>query len=296
MTINASITVTMLIEMPVPPCEAVVTCMIRPPACNAPTSRPPNRVPHGVERPSRATVIASKPTLESMPGTTWKEVAPSVRMIAPARPARPPAISIACTVELDTLMPAVRAAAGLAPTARSRKPMVLRESSHQTPSAAATARMMPTLKSRPAAERGQLGVAVDELAALRVAGLLEALDAQQVLQPGQGDVVEHDRGDHLVRAGAGLEVTGDEAPERAEDDAGQDRDDHVQPGGQVPAEADQTGADRAEDDLALATDVEQAGAERQRDAQTGADQRRRGGDRRGDRAEDAADAAVVARS
>src|SRR5205807_4133495 len=101
-----------------------------------------------------------------------------------------------------------------------------------------------------------------------------------------------DRGDHLVRAGAGLEVTGDEAPERAEDDAREDRDDHVQPGGQMPAEADQTGADRAEDDLALATDVEQAGAERERDAKAGADQRGGRGDRGGDRAEDARDAAV----
>ena len=45
-------------------------------------------------------------------------------------------------------MPAVRAAAGFAPTARSRKPMVLRDITHHTRAAAAIASRMPMSKLR----------------------------------------------------------------------------------------------------------------------------------------------------
>ncbi len=42
-------------------------CMRKPPALNAPNSRPAKSVPHGVEPPSSATVMASKPMPASMP-------------------------------------------------------------------------------------------------------------------------------------------------------------------------------------------------------------------------------------
>ena len=45
------------------------------------------------------------------------------------------------------------------------------------------------------------------------------------------------------------------------------------PGGRCQAEADVGGYDRAEDGLALSTDVEQAGTEGQPDTKPGADQR-----------------------
>ena len=61
-----------------------------------------------------------------------------------ARPARPPAISMTSAQLRSTLMPALRAARGLAPTVRNWKPMVLRESSQATPAAAAIATRKPT--------------------------------------------------------------------------------------------------------------------------------------------------------
>ena len=43
-------------------------CIEKPPALNAPNRMPATKMPHGVERPSSATVIASKPMPASMPG------------------------------------------------------------------------------------------------------------------------------------------------------------------------------------------------------------------------------------
>jgi hypothetical protein len=86
-------------------------------------------------------VSASNPMLDEIPCVTWYDVAPPSTITTPARPARAPASAIASIVLLATFMPAVRAAAGLAPTARSRNPMVLRENSHHTPIADAMPRM-----------------------------------------------------------------------------------------------------------------------------------------------------------
>ena len=63
---------------------------------------------------------------------------------APPSPARPPASSMASTQVRPTLIPAVRAALGLAPTVRNWNPVVLRASSHHTPPAAASATRNPT--------------------------------------------------------------------------------------------------------------------------------------------------------
>ena len=48
----------------------------------------------------------------------------------------------------STLIPAVRAALGLAPTVRNSKPVVLRSSSHHTAAAAARASRKPALTRR----------------------------------------------------------------------------------------------------------------------------------------------------
>ena len=65
-------------------------------------------------------------------------------MVAADSPARPPAIRNASTQTRSTLMPALRAALGLAPTVRNWKPTVLRESSQAVAAAAATAIRNPT--------------------------------------------------------------------------------------------------------------------------------------------------------
>ena len=65
-----------------------------------------------------------------------------------ASPASPPASSMASTQVRSTLIPAVRAALGLAPTVRNWKPIVLRFSSHHTPAAASRASRKPALIRR----------------------------------------------------------------------------------------------------------------------------------------------------
>ena len=90
------------------------------------------------------------------------------------------------------------------------------------------------------------------------------------------DPVEHDRRDHLVGARRRLQQAGDAAPHRA----GRARPDHAEHDVQQRrhrverrAEPDRhVGADEV---LALAADVEQAAAERERHRQAGEDQRRR---------------------
>src|SRR6185437_15762088 len=63
----------------------------------------------------------------------------------PASPKSTPDSTMTRAVLRDTFMPAVRAALGLAPTARSEKPNVDRVSNHQQPTAAAIAISRPAL-------------------------------------------------------------------------------------------------------------------------------------------------------
>ena len=188
-------------------------------------------------------------------------------------------------------MPAVRAASGLAPTARSSKPNVDRLSSHATTAAASSPRIRP----RFVRAAGAGPSSVRQHRRLLCTGLLIASDragsctpfcVMSQLQEEQRDVVQHDRHDDLVGAGAGLEDAGDEAPEPAADDRADQRERAAcSTIGRCELEADQAGADRAEDRLALRADVEQAAAERGRDGEAGEDQRRRVGQRLGDRAQ-----------
>ncbi|SIN19678.1 Uncharacterised protein [Mycobacteroides abscessus subsp. abscessus] len=98
-------------------------------------------MPHGVERPSRATVIASKPKeAATSPVSTFSVPA---TWVAPARPASPPDSSMTTMYPALTLIPAVRAAFGLAPTARRRNPIVERSISQDTNSTARIARTKP---------------------------------------------------------------------------------------------------------------------------------------------------------
>ena len=63
----------------------------------------------------------------------------------------------------------------------------------------------------------------------------------------------------------------------------EDAEQQVQPERQVEREPDEAGEDATEDDLALGADVEQPGAEPDAQAEAGEDQRRRDGERLGQR-------------
>ena len=69
-------------------------CIEKPPALNAPNRMPATKVPHGVDRPSSATVIASKPMPASMPAVKPVVTVPST-WLTPARPSSAPEMSIA---------------------------------------------------------------------------------------------------------------------------------------------------------------------------------------------------------
>ena len=99
---------------------------------------------------------------------------------------------------------------------------------------------------------------------------LEAVDAEPDRDP-----VEHDRRDHLVGAGGRLQDPGDPRPRSAGGGCGDDREHDVKhrrhPG---ERRADPYADDPADGVLALAADVEHAGAERERDREADEDQRR----------------------
>ena len=161
-----------------------------------------------------------------------------------AEPASAPARTIADDVACaPTLMPAVRAASGLAPTARSSKPNVQRSSSQPD------AHRGQQRQDEAQRGRGSAAPSSGGSAALVVHGLADRVVAapgrlkpvlQQERQEVERDVVEHDRGDHLVRAGPGLEDTRDEAPQRAADAPRDERERAGAGRGQVEREARRT--------------------------------------------------------
>jgi hypothetical protein len=152
---------------------------------------------------------------------------------------------------------------------------VLRDSIHQQATASSTAMTNPMGIFATAPTCADLG---DQLGLRDAAGLgglgLERAGDQPPRDAG-GDVVEHDRGDDLVHPATRLEDTGDPPDEGT----GHDARAHAEHG---PEEAVATGRvgdpgaeHGAEDQLALATDVEQAHAQWQHDGQAGEHQRGR---------------------
>ncbi len=112
-------------------------------------------------------------------------------------------------------------------------------------------------------------------------------------------VVEHDGRDDLVHATYGLQEADDPAVERAAGDAEDDDDGHedeARPRGEL--RAGPARGERTDEELALRADIEEAGAERDRDRETGEDERDRRDERLGDvirRAERALDERGVCR-
>ena len=121
----------------------VAACIEDPPARSPPIRMPANTTPIGLLLPSSATVMASNPISPAIPLPSAYSVAPPRIWLAPAMPARPPAITMTPASARLTLIPAVRAAFGLAPTARNSNPMVERSRSHQTKAAAPRASRNP---------------------------------------------------------------------------------------------------------------------------------------------------------
>ena len=102
----------------------------------------------------------------------------------------------------------------------------------------------------------------------------------EVLEEQRGDVVEHQRGDDLVRVQERPKNAGDRPPDRAEHGGGE----HIpttKTRGRSRAELEACArrADRTEIQLSLAADVEEAHAERDGGRETGEGERRRGTDR-----------------
>ena len=71
-------------------------CMAKPPALKAPNSSPAHMMPIGLDRPSRATVIASKPMPASRSVVMPAVTVPST-WLTPARPTSAPEMSITTT-------------------------------------------------------------------------------------------------------------------------------------------------------------------------------------------------------
>ena len=90
-TISAWSTVTSSSEMP------AYDCIWLPPACSAPNSSAASTTPHGLARPSSATVIASKPMLRDDQRRSAAGRG-AEHLVAPPRPASAPAISMTSDV------------------------------------------------------------------------------------------------------------------------------------------------------------------------------------------------------
>jgi hypothetical protein len=145
-------------------------CIRLPPARSAPNRIAASSVPHGRFRPSSATSRPSKPMLPATAGVRACAV-PST-CVAPPRPARPPATTMSSVYVFATLMPAVFAAAGLAPTARSSKPNADRLSNQAIAAVTRTASTMPRLTRRaPPSEASWAEVSTDRLIASDRSGL-----------------------------------------------------------------------------------------------------------------------------
>jgi len=99
---------------------------------------------------------------------------------------------------------------------------------------------------------------------------------QQVGHDLHGNGVEHYRAQHLVDLEAGLEHTGQAAPQAAQDEAAQQRGRQEQPGGPGrQSQGHRRGGQCAQDELPLTTDVDHAAAIGDTDTHT--DEQQRGG-------------------
>ena len=130
---------------------------------------------------------------------------------------------------------------------------------------------------RQPAPGGNLGRRLDQWRAsddVRARAVLPGVRGQPVRQVA-GHEVQHDRHDHLVRPGSGLQHTGDRAPRRTGNPAHQQCQRQVDDQRQAVDPEPDTGSERSTDQqLALAADVEQPRLECERHRQAAEDERR----------------------
>ena len=163
--------------------------------------------------------------------------------------------------------------------------MVLRNSSHQHPTASSKRDDESPVDAEIREQRGDAG-GLQHLRGLghddERARVFERA-GEQVAGPEQRHVVQHDGGDDLVGAGLRLEHTRRCPPRPPAERTGPERQEQVQgPRDAVDAEADPGARQRADAQLALSADVEQAAPKRQPDGQAGQDVRRGPDQRLGD--------------
>ena len=108
----------------------------------------------------------------------------------------------------------------------------------------------------------------------RVGGLEQALLREGEEHQVERHVVEHDRDDDLVGAGARLEETGEAGPQGAGDHRGDQGQGQVEHRRQVELVGDPAGCRARQQHLPAAADVEHARPEPDTDAEAGQDQRR----------------------
>ena len=90
----------------------------------------------------------------------------------------------------------------------------------------------------------------------------------------EGDPVEHDIGKHFIDASFYLQETDDNAPESSRCHSCHNAEKNVERGRQMKDNTDHAGCDGTHNELSLSSDVENAGPEREGNAQSGEDQRR----------------------
>src|SRR3990170_4970912 len=146
MITRAWTTTTRSIGIPVADCIGVA------PARRAPNRSAAKMMPLGRDLAMSAIAIPSNPKPGEIPDVS--DLVMPRTMLVPASPASPPLIIMAMIVDAAMLMPAYRAAVGLKPTARNSNPLVERNRSHDTASAAARPRTKPQLARRPSMSGG----------------------------------------------------------------------------------------------------------------------------------------------
>ena len=252
------------------------------PLLSAPNSSAAATVPLAVLRPSSATAIPRKPTSDAwMSFVASRNCQPRMSM-PPARPAKIAADRHDLHVVARDVHAAVARGLGVEAdgahlVARGRA--VQQHPEHDDDGERDEQADVQPLQVRVAPEHRQLrrlrDVAGDRHRR-RLGVLQRAAEPEQPDADPDRDPVEHDRRDHLVGARRRLQQSGDAGPHRAAE-AGEHEHQHdvqqVRHAAELRAEPDRE--DRADEVLALAADVEQAGAERERDGEADEDQRRR---------------------
>jgi hypothetical protein len=239
------------------------TCICRPPASSAPKRSPAKSTPTGCERPRSATAIASKPMPARSPASRGQgRRAPGSRRPAPRAHPR-------CHGQHDDQRGAharvarrigVRAARAELEAQLGRGTAASRP--HQQRAASGTRRHARAgwgraIRADAAVRHWTAPIAIG----IRPALALDPVEAQHVVEQSVGNEVEHDRRDHLMRAGRSAQIARDPGVEGARERPGQKRQRHQERTNGSPEKVKPEDHRRkpAHQELALRPDVEEPG-------------------------------------